>query len=181
MNQLSDIQVDSVFEVNWGGSDNDSGIRFYNIYVSVNEQPYRVWKYLTSNTNASFIGNPDSTYKFFSEAFDYVGNKEDIKNDFEAQTKVEIPTISAINNYKFEQSIKIYPNPNQGSFNIEFNNKTLKVTKIEVIDITGRNIDHFKLVKTNQYLIEMNGYEPGIYFIKFVAGENIYTKKIIIN
>lgn len=70
------------FEVNWRGSDDSlgfgSGIKWYTIYVSDDGGiTYGVWIAETSDTSATFSGQPAYNYCFYSVAEDSVGNIEE--------------------------------------------------------------------------------------------------------
>jgi VCBS repeat-containing protein len=65
--------------VTWQGSDDisGSGVAAYDIYVSDNAGPYARWLGGTVETSATFRGQFDHTYRFFSVARDNVGNVEE--------------------------------------------------------------------------------------------------------
>ncbi|MBI3423810.1 MAG: SBBP repeat-containing protein [Acidobacteria bacterium] len=63
------------FNVQWSGSDPDSGIGGFLIYVSDNGGPYSPYR-STSATSAFFIGEQGHTYRFYSIASDRAGNFE---------------------------------------------------------------------------------------------------------
>jgi uncharacterized repeat protein (TIGR01451 family) len=69
------------FEVNWKGQDDSlgfgCGIKDYTIYVSNNGGPYEVWIADTSDTFATYHGQINHSYCFYSIAEDSVGNIEE--------------------------------------------------------------------------------------------------------
>jgi hypothetical protein len=66
------------FTVNWTGSDDPqgSGIAGYDVFVSDNGGPFRLWQDNTTQTSASFIGLDGHHYAFYSIATDNAGNSE---------------------------------------------------------------------------------------------------------
>ncbi len=86
---LPAITSDTTFTVDWNGKDNLSGISRYSIYYAVNKGAYRPWIDGTTQNSAVFTGHPDSTYTFYSIAFDKAGNIEGNKNVGEATTTVK--------------------------------------------------------------------------------------------
>ncbi len=76
VNQITAIQNNTLFNVDWNGIDTSSGIRDYDIYVSTNDGAYRPWLLNANFTNATFNGEVDSTYCFYSVATDWAGNVE---------------------------------------------------------------------------------------------------------
>jgi hypothetical protein len=67
------------FAVSWAGQDDagGSGIANYDIYVSMDGEPYTLWLDDTSETQADFHGSFDRSYAFFSVATDNVGHREE--------------------------------------------------------------------------------------------------------
>lgn len=76
------------FAVSWAGSDNLSGVRVYDVFVSINDSAYTPWLVGTYATGALYPGTYNSTYSFFSIATDGAGNIESPKTVAEAQTTV---------------------------------------------------------------------------------------------
>ena len=85
---LPQKEADSVFTVQWSGSDNLSGVQGYDVYYAVNDGAFQVWKSDTLATQALFAGQPDSTYRFYTIARDNAGNVEAVKTGAEATTTV---------------------------------------------------------------------------------------------
>jgi hypothetical protein len=76
------------FAVQWSGSDGSgSGIATYDIYVSVNNDPFTLWLDHTTDTQATYTGQPSTTYAFYSVATDNVGNREDAPAVADASTR----------------------------------------------------------------------------------------------
>ena len=78
-------------------------------------------------------------------------------------------------------SIKIYPNPTNGLFNVKINQFVGKV-KIQVSDLNGRLIkdisdDNFNIEKS----IDLSGFQSGVYLVKVTSEEANFTQKIIKN
>jgi len=83
------------FTVSWSGEDdtNGSGLAFYSIYVSDNGGPFTLWLSDTTDTSATYNGQPGHTYSFYSLATDNAGNVETAPTAAEATTQVFSPTI----------------------------------------------------------------------------------------
>lgn len=75
-----------------------------------------------------------------------------------------------------DQKIEIYPNPNEGKFYIE--SKNGGIDQITVYDLFGKKI----ITKQNKkkYLVEFNINRRGLYFIKIIAGQKKYLKKVMV-
>jgi hypothetical protein len=97
------------------------------------------------------------------------------KAGWEAEVSCEDTSAVIENDSKL---LKIYPNPNNGSFiiNIPDQNST---TQVEIITISGKTI-YNQQFETNKMEINMNRYTKGIYFVKVRSGNKIYHSKLII-
>ena len=87
VHSLASVQGFSVFNVAWSGTDEGAGIKDYTIYVSENEGPFEKWLINEPSDSATFMGEPDKIYAFFSVARDLTGNLEDPPLDPDATTQ----------------------------------------------------------------------------------------------
>jgi 6-phosphogluconolactonase (cycloisomerase 2 family) len=85
---LAPIQTTTSFNVQWAGTDAESGVRTYTIYVSDNGGPFVAWLTNSNATQAIYPGAVGHTYAFFSIATDKVGNMEAAKASAEATTSL---------------------------------------------------------------------------------------------
>jgi Ca2+-binding RTX toxin-like protein len=85
---LPETTGNSNFRVSWSGEDTGSGIRSYDVYVSINDEPFVPWKLQTEATSATFSGAPGNTYRFYSVARDRVGLTESIPAQAQAAVRV---------------------------------------------------------------------------------------------
>lgn len=94
--------------------------------------------------------------------------------------------ISSISTMLEIESFNVYPNPSDGNFNLEFEkNIPAQSFVVELIDIEGKILVNEK-IETNKGDLQMklNSYQkivPGIYTLRISYGNEIRTKKIIIN
>jgi hypothetical protein len=88
------------FLVTWSGTDADSGLKDFTIYVSDDAGPFAPFQTETTATAAIFAGQVGHTYAFYSIARDLVGNIEGGKSTSEATTQVvpsdTTPTITVV-------------------------------------------------------------------------------------
>ncbi len=93
------------FTFSWTGSDANggSGLQSYDIWVSANNGAYQPFLSGTTETSATFEGQPNTTYKFYSIARDNAGNVESAPTTHDAITVTSdgtnnpVPTLSSIN------------------------------------------------------------------------------------
>ena len=82
------------FLVEWSGTDDagGSGIAAYDIYVATDGGAYELWLDDTTDTSATYPGEPFHTYVFYSIATDNVGHVEPPKAAAEATTQTILYT-----------------------------------------------------------------------------------------
>jgi hypothetical protein len=86
----------SSFTVSWSGTDGaGSGIADYNVYVSENGAAYTLWQSDTKATSATYAGQANQTYAFFSVATDNVGLVQPTPPGAQAITKIVLPAVTA--------------------------------------------------------------------------------------
>lgn len=105
---------------------------------------------------------------------------EPVNNVYYAVNRVEFTIKDVLNtlNNHISNSYKIYPNPSKGSFKIQTPKKlSNEHIKVNIHDISGRNIYHKELSISNTTIpIDINYVPQGIYLVEIIS-EN--KKKII--
>lgn len=85
---LAAVQAAPNFNVSWAGTDQETGIQNYTIYVADNGAPFTAWLVGTQNTAAVFMGQPNHDYAFYSVAQDGADNYEAAPDTPDASTHV---------------------------------------------------------------------------------------------
>jgi hypothetical protein len=166
IDQLSPVTINAI------ASDPDgivSKVEFYNgteKLVELNSAPYTfVWK-------AAVAGK----YTITAIATDNL-------NDTTVSSPVEFEIGSDIKNDIKSEIVKLYPNPNNGNFSIEFINP-LQSDKSEVIitDLAGKQVFSSQVLKEEtSKQIDLSGSRSGIYVMMIKDKEILVTKKFIKN
>jgi PKD repeat protein len=87
------------------------------------------------------------------------------------------PILTAIDNQEnLKSEVNIYPNP--ASNTITITNSKIKLSQINIIDVTGKSI---KTITKNKNAIDISDLSNGIYFIQIISDKEIITKKFIKN
>ncbi len=73
--------------------------------------------------------------------------------------------------------VNIYPNPNNGSFNINIPNNSSSLS-IEVFNLAGQNI-FTGFIKENYYQMDISNEDAGIYFVKISSNNQYHYSKIL--
>ena len=129
-----------------------------------------------NNGGNSFISGQDYSYLILTEYTD--GATSYASNISSAQAVV------GLNELSLNNKIQISPNPVTENLTVTFNQNNEELFSIELFDITGRKIKTFttneSLSKHNQFVLNLETIQTGIYFLKFIGSNNTsVTKKII--
>lgn len=99
-----------------------------------------------------------------SEAFDYVTSIQDIDAD---------------------KDIKVWPNPNEGSFSVSLRNGNLELPeRVELLNTSGKIVALYGKNHWNNNAIlhiHQGNLASGLYFVKIIFDEQVFLKKVIIN
>ncbi len=92
-----------------------------------------------------------------------------------------IVTLTDINEY-INNGISIFPNPNNGQFEINLGDIDLTNPDIKILDNLGKVVYESEgFVEDNsKFSIDLSNLDSGIYFIIINSGENTYNERIII-
>lgn len=97
---------------------------------------------------------------------------------------IEICTEQQLSTSEFSiEDLRVYPNPNNGEFNISFNPKSGEDISVEVFDIRGRVIftNTYSSVSRFDETIQLNNAQSGVYLLNILDGPQKVTKKIIVD
>jgi hypothetical protein len=78
-----------VINVGWSGSDNGSGIHYYDVQIRLNHGSWQLWLPQTLATTAQFQAPADGFYSFEARAVDNLGQAEGFNNQAEATVLVD--------------------------------------------------------------------------------------------
>lgn len=80
---------------------------------------------------------------------------------------------------KAQTSIRLFPNPSDGSIRLLSDKPNEKIDHIEVYTIAGQVIQvPIERIGINHLQIEMSSHEAGVYFIRFEAGGDVLVRKV---
>lgn len=108
---------------------------------------------------------------------------EAIGNIFNAVNTIKFAISPNLSSANFDLiNFMIYPNPNNGSFNVSFNKSESNDIKIEINDMQGRFIFENKYNNSGSFNqeIKLDTIQNGIYFLNIQIGEFKASKRIII-
>jgi extracellular elastinolytic metalloproteinase len=85
----------------------------------------------------------------------------------------------ATNDFNFENNFSIYPNPTEGTINID-SKVSLGVTNVAIYDMNGRQVFTQNMEIGNHVSLDASNLSAGIYLIKVDGGNYSHTSKLII-
>lgn len=183
---LDSLQTETEFTVSWSGDDDASGIEQYTIYVSEDGGDFSEWIEETDETSAEFTGEDGKTYEFFSRATDWTGNTEDLKDEADAVTSVELSTstepIPGIpERYVLNQN---YPNPFNPSTTIRYGLPESGDVELDVYNMAGKRVatlvKEHKSAGWHEVTFNASNMASGVYIYRIQSGEFIQTRKLIL-
>jgi hypothetical protein len=170
--------TDTTFTISTEGSDDGSGIRLFEIYVSTNNEPYELYSY-TGDQSFEFTGDYSNSYRFYSLAVDSVANREAIP----AQPDIEVSIVTGIKEIQEWEEVSIYPNPAGNSIFIEFTLYESNLVSCSLFDLNGRAVQTLfdKNLHSGFHQYEMLLEIPdGFYFMKVSSGNRRSFKKVVV-
>ncbi|MGQ0826993.1 MAG: T9SS type A sorting domain-containing protein [Bacteroidota bacterium] len=164
---------DSVIVTYSGGSD---PLDWVGIYPEGTTDPYFVttysWKYTpgpngTVKLPTTNVNIPPGNYVVIYLCCD----------DFTEYTRTSTFTITASTgiNELLTEAIQVYPNPNNGNFNIHF----ALAGNVKITDITGRVVYNVEIENETELSVAAE-FSKGIYFVQLITEKGNAVQKIII-
>ena len=92
MKPLPTVSRSTTITLGWKGTDAESGPKLHDIFVSVNGYGYQPLLTATYDSTFQFVGKADSTYCFYSVAYDSVYNQELVPLTFDTETTIQLNT-----------------------------------------------------------------------------------------
>lgn len=127
-----------------------------------------------SDYETSPIGNTPLKKGLVKNEYD-----ENLAKEYEAQFEQWAKeNMSTIENYDLNSQIDVYPNPNNGEFNIDFNLKGDQIVDVFIFDLLGKKLFEHKNVHGYLNLpVKLNELSKGVYLIKIIDKKGIENVK----
>lgn len=149
--------------ITWQTEEPDPGIWYYNVYYNTDgSNDWTPWLAQTTETQAVFTGDFESTYYFMCIAVDYANNVEAYPEIYDASIYFSPVSISELDT---ESGIELYPNPALNQAVIQ--SKEYNISHVQFRDASGKLVKVLDWKKgTAQAIIPVDELESGIYFIE---------------
>ncbi|TAE84364.1 MAG: T9SS C-terminal target domain-containing protein [Bacteroidetes bacterium] len=96
--------------------------------------------------------------------------------DLSGKSELSDVVVVNIDAVKLDNAIALYPNPANAYVNINCN-KNYSLGLVSIFDITGKIVMEKEVTDSHELLIDLNGFNKGIYFVKTNDGN---TRKLVI-
>jgi len=98
---------------------------------------------------------------------------------FHVRAQCSTGAVSEWNTIPFNiQGLQVYPNPVQNILQIRLNGTGSASAEVAIGDAMGRIVTRFRM-NNNQASLNMKGWAPGIYFVRYEDGVNKYLVRIV--
>lgn len=167
----------NVIAASWNWGDNSSSDTLYTTHTYSAAGLYSIC--LTVTVSCGSI----NTYCMPYAIFKTTGTSQSM--EIIQVTVVDPATITGIKKSESANTgLNIFPNPNNGLFNLNFKGSTSGITNIQVYDVIGKMV-YEKNVEANKDSmakeINLDHISNGVYFVKVNTTGNNFTQKIIVS
>ncbi|MBN2773879.1 MAG: PKD domain-containing protein, partial [Prolixibacteraceae bacterium] len=176
--EIKATEIENVNEIFWQGSDDKSGIDYFNIYKSEDGGEFILWNSANENLSDTLRMDKNKSYRFFSQAVDKLGNVEPYKGYSELTVgindiKQNVYGLSIYPNPLGEESILKYSIRKPGNISIYINNMSGQILKIIPAKYHASGIYEIPLVSSE--------FAEGIYTISVKGDSGISVSKFVVN
>lgn len=169
-NKAGNSSADSVY-VELSNNIGNSWQVIYAIYNG-NNRNWQTDSVSISNTGSSLI----IRWRYFSGSI-FPAQYFNLDN-----VKIERATATYLHHNTTDINFSVFPNPNEGEFQIKINNPLLKPGNLTILDIEGTEIYQQQIPLIQQFLIQIQqpSLSKGTYIIQLHTAPEVITKKISI-
>lgn len=172
-------------QANWGSAiDANSNISDY--YYAVGTTPgasnIKAWTNIPSGSTTSITVTgltlvQSQIYYVSLQSENFAGMRSSILT---TDGQVYHNAVTSVKNIDNELDLNIFPNPNNGQFEISYSSLTDLKTKIKVLDVLGKVVYQTEL-SNNRTTIDLTDQAEGIYYVILInESHNSISKKIIV-
>jgi trimeric autotransporter adhesin len=159
---------------------NNSGLIFD---FTDNSQKASTWKWnFGDGSPLNTTQNPTHTYQSVNNYTVTLIVENVCGSDMIAKTITAGPV--GINEINSANALKVYPNPTQNAFNIQFVNNATKSLQVRVVGSNGsivykEDVNQFNGVYNNQ--VNLSHFASGVYTLQMITDSGIVTKRVVLN
>ena len=168
--------VDSVFTLQITGADQGSGIRNFEVMVSVNGGDYHIWQ-STSENNLAFAGEYGNHYELYVTAIDSVGHRE----PFSGVPDAAVDIVSGITGRR-PAGLQIYPNPASEELYVQFGEKYNGRRLLAVYSQLGQLVKTVSFAEgpsATSIVLDIKDLKPGVYSLVLQTDEGVWAERFV--
>ncbi|GAB4147389.1 MAG: hypothetical protein Fur0041_21410 [Bacteroidia bacterium] len=96
---------------------------------------------------------------------------------------INITTSTGVNNIDLSGSVNVFPNPNNGLFNLNVSLPAQDRMQVRVYNTIGQTVQTFEEGNTygGSYNIDLTQQAEGVYFVEVRTGEGVTTKRVVVS
>ncbi len=156
----------------YNGGDQGSSVELFKVISGGHTWPGVAPEVGHTVTNDSIgFGNRDMDFNASKEIWRFFCRQQSTLSVVSSPTSILVP--SPINN----NSVDVFPNPNNGVFTVQSTNK---ISSFEIINTLGKSIYQNNNTSPNLQ-IDLSAQPNGVYFISIQTSEGNINKKLVIN
>jgi len=164
LHALESFIRDTLIHLTWNGSDDESGIWFYDVYASANDSAFQQVARMVPQNEYIFKGINRTTYGFYIVATDNAGNRETKDPVAEVSTKLILSSGKSLE----DGSVRLYPVPAQELLYLEISDAGIVPENLKLFDASGRIVlsqDLHGAGKGSVHEIDISSLLPGIFYM----------------
>jgi hypothetical protein len=98
-------------------------------------------------------------------------------------TKINASAVTGVNEFNFDATFQIYPNPAKEYFHVNLANVENKEGKIEIVNVMGQVAKEINLgnASTLDQKVSLEGLSSGVYTVKTTVGTRTSSRKLIVD
>ncbi len=164
-------------EIFWQATDNGAGVDYFNIYRSVGSGEFTLWRNNMEASSDTMTAVTGTSYKFFSQAVDNLGNEEPYKGYAEKVLGIQDGDATGL-------SLEILPNPASSRTLLRYQvTRPLKLS-IEIFNYSGQKVYQSGRLQPHQgelnYEVDVSNWSSGVYAVILRTDSGIATGKLMV-
>ncbi len=87
-----------------------------------------------------------------------------------------------LNNKKaLNAEVNVYPNPNEGMFNVSISSGSISEYSVTITDMLGRVVESHTNLPNGEFSFDLSNQSNGMYFIRVQSGDAVSTHKVVLS
>lgn len=143
-----------------------------------------IYPYVVDDVLSIIGASAGASYYYYFYDWEIVKTNSTCASEMTAVDAVVLPCVSIAENIAFSKSIEVFPNPNNGNFDVRFDTPTTGELTLSLVNLQGQTVYSHHVqhgIGTNQYTINQEGLSKGVYLFTIEFGGHTYPSRVIID